>query len=86
MVWTFRIALPVAAAFAIRHTLKAKPPERLAEKLRGIAREPRLDVSALRHDADRRGAVVSLRQVRAGTAGPAADRRRARGLVLQMIT
>jgi hypothetical protein len=37
MVWTFRIGLPVAAAFAIRHTLKAKPPERLAEKLRGIA-------------------------------------------------
>ncbi len=37
MVWTFRIALPVAAAFAIRHTLKAAPPERLAGKLRGIA-------------------------------------------------
>ena len=37
MVWTFRIALPVAAAFAIRHTQQAKPPERLAEQLRGIA-------------------------------------------------
>ena len=36
MVWTFRIGLPVAAAFAVRHTLKAKPPERLAEQLRGI--------------------------------------------------
>ena len=48
MVWTFRLALPVAAVFAIRHTLKAKPPERLVEKLRGHRREPRLDVSALR--------------------------------------
>jgi ribosomal protein S27AE len=37
MVWTFRIGFPVAAAFAIRHTLKAKQPERLAEKLRLIA-------------------------------------------------
>jgi hypothetical protein len=37
MVWTFRIGFPVAAVFAIRHTLKAKPPERLADKLRGIA-------------------------------------------------
>lgn len=37
MVWTFRIGLPVAAAFAIRHTLRARPPERLAGKLRGIA-------------------------------------------------
>jgi hypothetical protein len=26
----------VAAAFAIRYSLRAKPPERLAEKLRGI--------------------------------------------------
>ena len=36
MIWTFRFGFPVAAAFAIRHTLRAKPPERLAEKLRTI--------------------------------------------------
>ena len=37
MIWTFRIGLPVAAGFAIRHTLKAKPPERLKERLQGVA-------------------------------------------------
>jgi hypothetical protein len=37
MVWTFRVTLPIAAAFAIRHTLRAKAPERLAPHLRGIA-------------------------------------------------
>lgn len=37
MVWTFRIGLPVAAVFAIRHTAMTKRPERLAERLRGIA-------------------------------------------------
>lgn len=37
MVWTFRLTLPIAAALAIRHTLRARPPERLAEKLRLVS-------------------------------------------------